>query len=89
MINYYKLTIHDAPHFVFLYFEWMYNMMSIYIKEAGKITDHVKTLYQWDWKTAQGGGSSYSFLHTKYMYQYNYPLIMVCGFIEELYGGIF
>mgnify|MGYP003685466435 CR=1 FL=1 len=28
MINY-KFTIHDVPHFAFLYFEWMYSMMSI------------------------------------------------------------
>ena len=44
----YKFTIHDAPHFAFLYFEWMYDMMSIYITEAGEITEHGKNLYQWD-----------------------------------------
>ena len=47
MINY-KFTIHDTPHFAFLYFEWMYNMMSILVKEAGKITEPGKHLYQWD-----------------------------------------
>ena len=45
MINY-KFTIHDTLHFAFLYFEWMYNMMSIYIKETGKITENGKHLYQ-------------------------------------------
>ena len=39
IINY-KFTIHDAPHFAFLYFEWMYSTMSIYVKEVGKITEH-------------------------------------------------
>ena len=45
-ITNYNLPIHDASHFAFLYFEWMYNVMSIYIKEAGKITEHGKHFYQ-------------------------------------------
>ena len=47
MINY-NFTFHDAPNLAFLYFEWMYIMMSILVKEAGKITEHGKQLYQWD-----------------------------------------
>ena len=45
---YYNFTEHDAPHFAFLHNEGMYNMMSIKVKEAGKITEHGKNLYQWD-----------------------------------------
>ena len=44
----------------------MYNMMSIYIKEAGEITEHSKKLTS----GTAGRASSHSFLHTKYMYQY-------------------
>ena len=44
----YKFTRHDAPHFSFLHFEWMYIMMSILVSEADKITQHGKHPYQWD-----------------------------------------
>ena len=59
MINY-KFTIHDTLHFAFLYFEWMYKMMSIHIKKPLKLPSMVSIFTS---RTA-GRGSSQSFLHT-------------------------
>ena len=44
MINY-KFAIHDAPHFALLYFEGIYNMMSIYTNQNFQGTSKMITFY--------------------------------------------
>ena len=75
----YKFTIQDHPTLHFCISSECSTWCQLKLKIPVKLTSMVSIFTS----GTAGRGCSLSFLHSKY------PLIMLCGFIEELDGGIF